>query len=506
MEISNQSSVLQNIQKRYLNPDGADVWFIFDSERIPGHRIILASSPWLESMFFGSLTEEGEVNMRHSNVSSSTFKEFLRYVYCGKANLTMDNIAEMIYLADESLDQDIFDECENFLLNRLGLDNIFDVYQLALKHERAVRLKNACEEEICVNAEETIKSSRFERIPYEFLENIVKCDSLVCDEKDLFDACIGWAKAECRRQNIFQHDPLNIRAQLRDAFYQIRFSSMTIGDAAACTQSCRDLFTVDELLEIICMVGHKEYSGTKRFNWAPRYFSLQRFTSNELVCKRYSGLAPENLYSFKKTETLEFTCTRRVMLKGLTSESRQRSNGSTRYSANISIIETKSIEDVNVRYNKKNDFVFTEEVERGITSLSRTQGRCLDHNTFKSYVAKVKLGNAILLRPGYTYTMTIAFDREPSNQSHICKLKNKVRVDHDIVLRFNESKSMVTSLILGRLHKRRYLRRVVHNPMMWFKLFLVILVLAYFIHRDINKPNSTLIHWWHLIKSFFANL
>ena len=103
MSISNPNTLLQNIPKRYLNPDGADVWFVFDGEQFPGHRFILASSPWLESMFSGSLTESGEINMSNSNLSPRTFKEFLRYVYTGKANLTMDNIREMMYLADKSL-------------------------------------------------------------------------------------------------------------------------------------------------------------------------------------------------------------------------------------------------------------------------------------------------------------------------------------------------------------------------------------------------------------------
>ncbi|XP_055322465.1 BTB/POZ domain-containing protein 6-like [Sitodiplosis mosellana] len=502
MSISNHNTLLQNIEKRYLNPDGADVWFIFDGERIPGHRIILASSPWLENMFFGSLTESGEVNMNNSNVSSRSFKEFLRYVYTGKANLTMDNIREMMYLADESLDQEIFDECENFLIKEITVDNIFSVYQLALRHERAGRLKTVCEEEICVNAETTFKSASFEQIQYDFLENILKCDSLVCEEKDIFDACIGWAKAACRRNGIDQHNPLNVRAQVGESLYQIRFGSMTIGNAATCITSCPGLFSADELQEIMCLVGHKNYSGVTRFNWTPRYFSLKRDASHELMCNRYSGFRSNHdyyYYSFHKTEFHKFTCNRRVLLKGFTCECDQR----VRKTASYTIVEMNSVEDSNIRCNERKPLEFFDEVKRSKFSYSSRQGQCIDIIHHKSYKASVKLNNAILIRPGYTYTMNIEFEKEPQNLRRRCFFKNKVRVDHDIVFQFYESKGIVSSIMLSRLDNRKYFRKIVHNPMMWFKLILVLLVIAYLIQYDISQPNSKLVHLWHFIKSLF---
>lgn len=484
------TAVIQHIQSRYLNPVGADIWFIFDGERIPGHKNILASSPWLESMFFGSITETGEVDMSNSNVKPGTFKEFLRYIYASKPNFTMDNIDEMIYLADESLSQEIFDECENFLIKEITVDNLYFIYQLALRHERARRLKNVCEEEICVNAERTFKSASFVELRYEFLENILKCDSLVCGEKVIFDACIRWAKAACRRDGMDQYNPENLRAKLGASIYQIRFSSMTSRDAAACIESCPDLFSRNELQEIMCMIGRKTYSRTMQFNWAERYFSLQRNTTNELKCRRYCGLMSDRTehHTFHTTEITKFTCNRRVFLKGFTLECTQ----PTTKAANITIIEMNAEEDTNIRYEKREMLLFKDKITRK-----------LDKQNHISFEANVKLSN-VLVRPGYNYELHITFENVPYNLNHRCFLKSKVRVDHDIVFRFHGTRHIVTSFTLGRLDNRKYLRRIIHDPWMWFMFFLMVLVVALIIRYDINQQNSTLVHLWHWLKSLFG--
>lgn len=171
--------LMQRIQSLYLNPNGADVWFIFDDERIPGHKFILTTmSQWLNTMFNGSLPEDEEVNMTNANVSSAAFKEFLRFLYTQKSKITMNNIEEVIHLAKLSLSDEFLEKCEEFLIQHLTIDGIFFAYELALLYELN-KLKRICEEEISVNAEKVLKSSSFFEFPHEYLQNVLECDS--CD-------------------------------------------------------------------------------------------------------------------------------------------------------------------------------------------------------------------------------------------------------------------------------------------------------------------------------------
>lgn len=161
------SPILGNFKSLYLKEDQADVWFVFDDERLPCHKVIITSSPWLEAMFYGSLTEKDEVDMRRSGYAAESFKELLRYLYTGKVKSTMNNIENITFLADASLNQGFLNECEKFLLKGLSDDNLSVMYELAL------RLKAICDEKIYVNAEQTIRSPMFEKIDFHTLLTIL---------------------------------------------------------------------------------------------------------------------------------------------------------------------------------------------------------------------------------------------------------------------------------------------------------------------------------------------
>lgn len=257
----------------YLNADAANVWFVFGDERIPGHKFILSKrSPWLDTMFNGALPEGEEVNMNNAGVSTEAFKEFLRFIYQKKTQLTMDNIVEAIYLAKLSLFDEFFDACEEFLMNSVTTENIFSVYQLAKLYETK-KLKEICEEIIGKSAEKVIKSPSFVQLEYDNLLEFLQYDGLLCEEKDIFDACIAWARAACTRNNQDPLDPANLRAHLKDSIYEIRFISMTAFEVGACINSCRGLFSAEELEEILLMIGGTR-TDINKFN------SIQRTIDN----------------------------------------------------------------------------------------------------------------------------------------------------------------------------------------------------------------------------------
>ncbi|XP_055303187.1 BTB/POZ domain-containing protein 19-like [Sitodiplosis mosellana] len=355
----NKSVLLQTIQSSYLNPDGADVWFVFDGDRVPGHKFLLTGlSPWLNITFNSSLPETGNVDMTNSQVTVAAFKEFLQFFYMDDVTLTMENIEGVIHFAKQSLSKDVFTKCEQFLIKSFTMDKIFYGHQLALLYE-ADALKAFCEDEICVNAEATFKSSSFLDFPYSMLLTILKFDSLVCEEKDIFDACIAWAKAACDRNQKDSKILENLRAQLDDLIYQIRFSSMTVDKATECIRSCRGLFTAAEMEEIMCMVNRKLDFIEKKFNWTPRYYNPKSGRGNQLLCSRYSSSDKTNdEYNPRGSEKITFTCNRRVVLNGFYYEC----SGFDGESFTVTITEAKS-ENVTERYNQEVTFDYGSGLE-----------------------------------------------------------------------------------------------------------------------------------------------
>lgn len=502
---SGTKNAIEKFQTLYLNEDGADVWFCFGDKRIPAHKLILSTmTPWFKTMFFGSLREGNEVNMTHSNVSADAFKEFLRFLYLNEANLTMDNIDGVMDLAKQSMIENIFTECEDFLIKSLTSDTICFGYQLALLYE-SERLKAFCEDEICVNAEQILRSSSFMDFHYDFLQNVLQCDALACEEKYIFHACIAWAKAACKRNDLDPSEADNLRKQLKKSLYQIRFNSMTKEEVATCISSCPGLFAADELEEIIRMIGHPKEHKPQIFNWTPRYYNLQWDKGHQLKCKRInkkvtriSNRTRDYWWEVEDVEQTTLTCNRRILLKGFDCEC----NELCSRPAVIQITEKRCNDPDQIEIECYNDQLILEFKKKPIFLSSST--------ALISFQASVKLDKVILLRPNYVYKIKITFENDPPEvpeapeapgapeaadapeapdapdipepreavetpetlPKHIynrCVYKKKVLLDYDIMIRFGQNRGIISALSLSRFDHKKFIQKIASSPKAWFR-------------------------------------
>lgn len=448
--------VLERHQAMYDNREGADIWFVFGSTRIAAHRCKLeVMKPWFKAM---SLPEGDEVDLTHSNIAQNAFEEFLRFAYLRKTILTVDNIAAVTYLAKKSLSKEFLAECENFLMKNLTKDTLCLVYELALVHN-IKQLRKVCEDEMCAFAEKIFHSPTFLTIKYVLLEHFLRCDYLVCEERRIFDRCIEWAKSACRRDNqnsTNEHSSERLRAQLKDAIYQIRFSKMTLNEFAECIRSFPGLFSDIELHEIICMIGKRYNYKPKQFNWTQRYYNPIRNNDGFLECKRYTSKTTIS-YLITGEETTTFTCSQKVLLKSISCEISNENNQPFTLRMSLSIHEKRfedSVGNVHLYGMKNVRFVYCESIE--------------------SNEGNFNLDTEILLRPGITYSIKVNLDQYnqiPQHGSHL-KLKSRVRVDHDIVFKFKQ-RGIITALKVVRFHKRNYLRKIVHNPKTWISILVI---------------------------------
>lgn len=496
------------IRSLYLDVKGADVWFLIDDERIPAHKFILKSkSAYYRNMFNGLWLEISEINLKTTKISLKSFKEFIKLIYSVTPNLTMENIEGVMHMARLTLTDDIFMECENFLENSITKETIFFTYQLALRHE-SKRLKVLCEdkctelmtqaielktflkcpnefdtlffgyelaayyqadslmsrfkEKISANIDRILKSKSFLKFPIGFLEIILRIDTLACEEKDIYNACVAWAKAACKRNGLNPSHGEDLRSQLGDGdvLHQIRFTSMTRNDATTCIDSYPGLLTGIELVEIYDMFRHLETHDFKRFNWTPRYFDLEWDKGESLECSRFVACDKgKTIYEVSTCEVTEFTCNRCIILTGFTFELSSQNNFKL---ARILINEINA------------DGYSVERLNQGKAASFSEQRTCVDYNSF---LADVQLNKCILLRPNYTYEICIRFKEVADLQSN-SQLKSKIRIDQDIVLNFNR-RGIVASLSIRRFDDRNILQKMICNSKLWFLIFIVFSVVAY---------------------------
>lgn len=281
-----------------------------------------------------------------------------------------------------------------------------------------------CEEEISVYTGKILRSNTFLDFQYEIIQNLLQCDVLACDEKDVFDASIAWAKRACERNNQDPSKPENLRAQLKDAIYQIRFNTMTKEQIADCINSYPQLFSADELAEIICMNGQKTEYQPKQFNWTVRNLNIQRRKNRILECSRLSignytisNMFPDiwrrSSYRFRQEEKIAFRCTRNCFLHGFVCGS---SKQIPRQQIYVKITDMRSSDRIHEIFNKQRMLDFS--VKRRFIG-------------YDSYKAHVDLDTAILLQPNHQYTIGIQFQSQTLIE-HFCSMDTTAKVNYNI--------------------------------------------------------------------------
>lgn len=305
---------IKSISKMYLASNLADVHFTFPeddpTEKVPAHKLILASaSKVFEAMFFGSLKEADVVKITDSNADA--FKEFLQLVYLPEISLTMANLGEVLRLADKYDMLECFDTCAPFIERHLTIENLPIGYQLAIKFNN-LELKTFCERLIRGVTKDVLKSESFLQCNREVVENILQQNALECNETDLFEACIAWAKSACQRNGLDENNSENWKNQLGDCFRLIRFAAMDGKkmNEILSNEVYNNLLTREELTDIAMKKFDPNFQ-SKIFTSVPRSKALS--DTIKFICK--SQL--KNVYFIKNQESTWFSTNEPILLTNI---------------------------------------------------------------------------------------------------------------------------------------------------------------------------------------------
>lgn len=352
-------SVNKFISSIYLDDDVADVHFTFPdddpSAKIPAVKAILAAaSPAFKAMFFGPLKESKTVKIAES--TSSAFKEFLQLFYLPRIKLTMDNLKEVIRLADMYDMLACFKDSAEFLVHKLTSENMTCGYQLAILLNDS-ELKEFCEQKIQKFIKDVLKSESFLQCERTIFENILALAKLNCTEVELFDACIAWAKSSCQKNGLNENDSKNLKDELGPCFYLIRFGWMTGEEICKILsdQIHKNLFNQDELIEIMQMLHMKNFQ-SRMFSSEPRLTFSNG--SNDLICRRNGGVVFWNTKTITWGASKEwtwFSVSEPILLKQFQlkipifdGNQSNRANEVARWNAELKIVEYKTNKFVHV--------------------------------------------------------------------------------------------------------------------------------------------------------------
>lgn len=183
------------------------------------------------------------------DVSAAAFKEFLQFFYLTKVELTTENIVQVTKL------------CKKFgLIEFLGGSDILHQhltsnnnlcwgyeFYIFLKHDNYI--KN-CEEKIKENAVGVLKSPCFLECDQKIFAKVLYLISNKCSGFENVDACMEWAKTECKRKNL-EENPKNLRILIDETFDHISFNKLNPEQLFRFIKSYKGFFTGEELETLI---------------------------------------------------------------------------------------------------------------------------------------------------------------------------------------------------------------------------------------------------------------
>ncbi|XP_031622613.1 BTB/POZ domain-containing protein 6-like [Contarinia nasturtii] len=236
------------------NNEAVDVHFIFDndpSKRISAHKLILAAeSPVFKAMFYGPMKEKDEINMADTTIES--FVAFVKAIYQHFDAVNMENIYDVICLADRYDEQNVMDFCEKFFGLNANANNVCRILNEALRY-RLTALESSCVSIMALHSKTILKSPSFLEMDFDTLEHIVKSQFVFCSAKDKLDACFKWAHHSCVT-NAIDLTPENLRKQLDSALLHIRFDQMSAVEFIK-YEELYPMFSFDEYKNIMAKIN-----------------------------------------------------------------------------------------------------------------------------------------------------------------------------------------------------------------------------------------------------------
>ena len=179
---------------------------------------------------------------------------------------------DVLHAATRYKIDEVTEKCSLFLQNSVCVKNVCNVLNGSIKF-RDEALTEKCLNVISDNGEEVMKQDSFTALTRDALMKVAQREFIKRkSEISIYQACIKWAEAECRRTGKDVTDD-NKRYVLGDVLYQIRFHQMAITEFSDLTRSS-SLLTAEEKVEmyeaIVDRERGREHQRSSQFNMDQR--------------------------------------------------------------------------------------------------------------------------------------------------------------------------------------------------------------------------------------------
>lgn len=200
------------------NQVGCDLVFEVgpQKERVGAHSFVLMSRS--TRFFHDHLTFKASQFIQIPEVTSITFKEFLRFLYTDVMDYT--NWKETLYLANKYEVKPLIEQIFDKKLCKSSADEF--CYIIRRNEDMDGYLEYRCLKYVFDNTKLIFECNSFYNLPHSFVLKLLSSEYLVLDENLIYNALFLWAEKACYERR-FDGTGVNKKEVLGDILYEIRF-------------------------------------------------------------------------------------------------------------------------------------------------------------------------------------------------------------------------------------------------------------------------------------------
>lgn len=251
-----------------------DVVLAVENERLPAHKVVLAScSEYFRAMFTDGLLETRLDEIRLNGVTSKGMRNLIDFAYSSKIDIDADNVEDVLCAANHIQLMPVVEACVNFLKSHIVLTNCVDMLTIA-ELFTLDDLTSYIYKYISNNFSSIGISAEFCKLSDSQLLKLLQMNYAVdCTETDVLSAVIGW---------IVHHHGYHPK-MAEEILSQLNFSSMTL----------QGIHLIPNATDLKKMLGDQENADfmqkfLKNVSSSPRQvpglINVRGFTESVMVC------------------------------------------------------------------------------------------------------------------------------------------------------------------------------------------------------------------------------
>ncbi|ELT92694.1 hypothetical protein CAPTEDRAFT_64361, partial [Capitella teleta] len=156
-----------------------------DQSAILCHKVVLmAASPFFETMFQSGLKEGAEQNIKLDFADSDIIKTLVEFFYTGDIELTEGNIKALVAGSEFLCCKHLKAHCEEYLVDTVDLSNCIDYYRYGQVFNLKLLIKTAFDF-ILFKFRDFREISDFDKLTEDELVEVVSCDRLNAENEDV---------------------------------------------------------------------------------------------------------------------------------------------------------------------------------------------------------------------------------------------------------------------------------------------------------------------------------